>query len=569
MNSRKTTRWLIACASMLWIALVVLIPSISQSSAPPKTRTVNPAGSIVFSDGPIASGITTNIWIMDPDGANATQLTNLPGINFFPAISRDGSRIAFSAYDSSLWVMNSDGSNLHQLPMPGHTNCIEWSPDGTKLLVSNDSVDWWEIWTMNADGTGAVRLTTHTWPSSRPAWSPDGQKIAYIVANPGYYMDLWIVNQDGSNDHEVLSSSSGFSHHSPRWAPDGSRIATVRWIAGTSFDTAIRQLTVMNPDGTSEVPIVTNVDSPDYLSIFWTLNSQWLVFGKEGAAWKVERTGLNLAKIGTSSAWMPSTNAITFDGVQVVYVPVLMAPAQTATPTATPSPTPTATPPSIRGRVTYTGTPAANVSLDLRFYNGSSWSTAASTTTGADGKYSFLNVPSLGANQGYYVRYRNSSDASRLWSWSTRLLTSYTNGTDVAIGDFDVANIKLTAPPDQAAWSLPLLFTWIARPQSPSDSYVFTIYDAATGSPFAQTFPLGYVNQFTLNSLPPTFTYNHLYAWEIWACAPDGGCGISYEARRVTLLAGAAPSHAPDAYGGWASPPPATVPADIPQRIGR
>jgi hypothetical protein len=192
--------------------------------------------------------------------------------------------------------------------------------------------------------------------------------------------------------------------------------------------------------------------------------------------------------------------------------------------------------PGLFGRVTYNGHPAPGVFLELRFYNGSVWSTMASTTTASDGSYAFLGIPSLRPGQEYYVRYRNfAGTPGRLWVWSTRELTTYSADSTVAIGDFDIADIYLVSPPPGAAVSLPYTFQWIRRPATPSDSYEFDIYDPTDGDPYGYTSPLGYVSGYTVTGLPAGFSSGVPYAWEIWVHNPDGGVGISYDTRFVTF----------------------------------
>ena len=70
-------------------------------------------GKIVYASGPDTNNL--NIFVMDADGSNARQLTNLPGFNAYPAWSPDGKRIAFAAnpkrerFGSRILVMNADG----------------------------------------------------------------------------------------------------------------------------------------------------------------------------------------------------------------------------------------------------------------------------------------------------------------------------------------------------------------------------------------------------------------------------------------------------------------------------
>lgn len=113
----------------------------------------------------------------------------------------------------------------------------------------------------------------------------------------------------------------------------------------------------------------------------------------------------------------------------------------------------------IYGRVTDGGIAAVGIYLELRFYNGSSYSTRASTMTTTDGRFSFTGVPSLNTGQRYYVRYQNSSYVpNRLTYWGTRVITSYTAGSEVAIGDFDIADVPLVSPASGASVTLPYTF---------------------------------------------------------------------------------------------------------------
>lgn len=190
----------------------------------------------------------------------------------------------------------------------------------------------------------------------------------------------------------------------------------------------------------------------------------------------------------------------------------------------------------INGHVTFNGTAASGVPLDLRFYNGSAWSTAASTTTSADGSYEFLTAPTLGSGQRYYVRYTNSTDPTRLAIWQTRSLTSYSANNTIAIGDFDIANIPLASPVSGSTVALPNQFSWQVRPATSTDSYEFNLLNVSTGSPWWYTVPpLGYVNNYTLNNLPAGFTTNTWYGWFVAVYSPDGGYGESYYFRYIAF----------------------------------
>jgi len=80
----------------------------------------------------------------------------------------------------------------------------------------------WQVWTMNADGTGQTQLTTDPSAKSLVQWSPDGTQIAYMSGS-GDQRQVRVMNPDGSGDRQV----AGPYAYSPSWAPDGSRIAFV------------------------------------------------------------------------------------------------------------------------------------------------------------------------------------------------------------------------------------------------------------------------------------------------------------------------------------------------------
>lgn len=191
----------------------------------------------------------------------------------------------------------------------------------------------------------------------------------------------------------------------------------------------------------------------------------------------------------------------------------------------------------IFGQVTHSGNPAAGISLELRFYNGSAWSTLANTVTASDGSFRFSDVPTLESNQAYYVRYFNAAGTpGNLFLWATKTLETYTTGTDVEIGNFDIADLVLLTPSSGATVALPYTFTWTPRPATPTDSYEFDIYDPVDLDPYAYTDPpLGYVGGIIIYGLPPGFTSGTTYVWEIWIYSPDGGIGISLEARPVAF----------------------------------
>ena len=195
-------------------------------------------------------------------------------------------------------------------------------------------------------------------------------------------------------------------------------------------------------------------------------------------------------------------------------------------------------PRGLYGKVTFQGAPAGQVSLLLMVFSGISWFSVAHVQTASDGSYAFTGIPNLDPGQAYYVRFQNNQygDPDKLWTWRTRVITSYSNGDDINIGNFDLANIPLVNPIDQTVVSLPFTFQWGVRTATPSDSYELNLFDPDDGDPyFYNNPPLGYVNHFVLGGLPTGFKVNTPYVWDVWVYGPDGGLGVSYEAYWVVF----------------------------------
>ena len=82
---------------------------------------------------------------------------------------------------------------------------------------------------MAADGTAIIQLTDHPGIDTRPAWSPDGSKIAYTSLIQGNY-EIFVMDADGSHQKQVTANVG--KDDFACWHPDGKRIFYVSEVKG-------------------------------------------------------------------------------------------------------------------------------------------------------------------------------------------------------------------------------------------------------------------------------------------------------------------------------------------------
>jgi Tol biopolymer transport system component len=133
-----------------------------------------------------------------------------------------------------------------------------------------------KIYVMNADGSGLRKLTTGPHADSRPAWSPDGSRIAFARAGDSSSCGIYVMNADGSG---LTRLTSGCGDITPTWSPDGGRIAFGKWTLG-SLSTGIY---VMNADG-SGVSQLTEGLHDEYPA--WSPDGQKIAFNHTYVLWE-------------------------------------------------------------------------------------------------------------------------------------------------------------------------------------------------------------------------------------------------------------------------------------------
>ncbi len=143
--------------------------------------------------------------------------------------------IIYTFGGSGISILDPTRNNGHPVTSDARDRAPVISPDGSKVAVSYWQDGNWEIYTMNIDGSNRQRLTSTPitviaeqtqlntefvegkerivpgenprWNSAAPAWSPDGQQIAFLTDRTSKW-EIWIMNANGSNQRPMFPNGA-------------------------------------------------------------------------------------------------------------------------------------------------------------------------------------------------------------------------------------------------------------------------------------------------------------------------------------------------------------------------
>ncbi len=153
------------------------------------------------------------------------------GLDFQPAFSPDGARIAFCStrHGSGVFVMNSDGGQVERLTEGG--NNPAWSPDGREIAFADERIWDYEarttypsrshLWAVNLATRTRRLITEHD--AVQPSWSPHGHRLAFWGEQKGGHRDIWTVAASGGSE-PVTVTDDGYVDWNPVWSPDGRQL---------------------------------------------------------------------------------------------------------------------------------------------------------------------------------------------------------------------------------------------------------------------------------------------------------------------------------------------------------
>jgi serine/threonine protein kinase len=205
--------------------LVVVNPLPSPTALP--TPVGGGEGQIAFASD--RSG-TTQVWVMNVDGSDLQQLTDMPEGACQPEWSPDGMSLVFISpcerqqeqyRGTGLFIINADMTGLMPLPsVPGGDYDPAWSPDGKKIaFTSLRNGGRTRIYVLDLIDSEVTRLSGQYSYDRQPSWSRDGSELAFVTTQKGP-VQIWTMDADGSNQ-ELFSRSADAINSHPVWSPDG------------------------------------------------------------------------------------------------------------------------------------------------------------------------------------------------------------------------------------------------------------------------------------------------------------------------------------------------------------
>jgi TolB protein len=211
------------------------------------------------------------IFVMDPDGSNQSQITFNALDDEAPVWSPNGKRIVFQRdfdpvrgqLDFDIFTMRANGAHERNLTNSRGVQDFDpdWSPDGRRIAFTSERDGDGEIYTMRPNGSGVRQLTFNDQFDGDASWSPDARKIAFsserdAVPETPFQVEIYTMRADGRDQTRLTFDD--LSDFLPAWSPDGRQIAfsSFRDVTPGTEDNA--EIFTMRADGRNQVNRTNN-----------------------------------------------------------------------------------------------------------------------------------------------------------------------------------------------------------------------------------------------------------------------------------------------------------------------